>query len=85
MPGAMALQIYVRTFDKSITLNDVEATDTIPILKSRIQKKEGIPGRQQRLFMKTVHWYEEMEEAADLVVEAVAVVVAQGVLVQYHQ
>ena len=27
----------------------------------------------------------ETEEAADLVVEAVAVVAAQGVLVQYHQ
>jgi ubiquitin len=47
--SASAMQIFVKTMTGKSIAFEVEAEDTVTMLKDKISEKEGVPGDQQRL------------------------------------
>ena len=50
-PKAKRMQIFVKTLEGKTTELDVESSDTIKMIKSKYQLKEGIPSEQQLLIL----------------------------------
>ncbi len=57
-----AMQIFVKTMNGKSNAIDIEATDTVATLKSKVADKEGVPAEQQRL----VYNGKQLEDEATL-------------------
>ena len=59
------MQLFVKRFNGKFITLDVEPNDTIAIVKTKIQDKEGIPPEEQRLSFRGVWDLEDYRTLAD--------------------
>ena len=59
------MQLFVKRFNGKLITLDVEPNDTIAIVKTKIQDKEGIPPEEQRLSFRGVWDLEDYRTLAD--------------------
>ena len=59
------MQLFVKSFNGKFITLDVEPNDTIAIVKTKIQDKEGIPPEEQRLSFCNIRDLEDYRTLGD--------------------